>query len=246
MKHLSIALVSIALATACANTENKTSDPMPDETTTTKDTSWHVLFDGKTMKGWHRYGGTTFDSAWVIDNGALRLSTDLKKKNGVKGDWDIITDGEYDNFELELDWKISKDGNSGIFIYNHEDKAKFEHTYETALEMQVIDNDGHPDGKIKKHRAGDLYDLIACSVETVKPVGEWNHVVIRALNGNISFTLNGTEVVKTTLWNDEWKTMVANSKFKSIPAFGTFKKGHIGLQDHGNDVWYRNIRVRKL
>ena len=114
------------------------------------------------------------------------------------------------------------------------------------MEMQVLDNNGHPDAKIIKHRAGDLYDLITSSPEMVKPYGEWNHAEIKCLNGKLDFYLNGTNVVSTMLWDDNWKKMVAGSKFKYMPAFGTYKKGHIGLQDHGNDVEFKNIKIKRL
>ncbi|MFN2440722.1 MAG: DUF1080 domain-containing protein, partial [Chitinophagaceae bacterium] len=116
----------------------------------------------------------------------------------------------------------------------------------TGPEMQVLDNAGHPDAKITKHRAGDLYDLISVSKETVKPAGEWNTAEIIADKGNLRFRLNGEEVVNTTMWDDVWRTMLANSKFKDMPGFGTFKKGKIALQDHGDNVWYRNIKIRRL
>ena len=112
--------------------------------------------------------------------------------------------------------------------------------------MQVLDNEGHPDGKIHKHRAGDLYDLIACSKETVKPHDEWNQVEIKLLNGKLDFFLNGENVVSTTMWDDNWNKMVANSKFKTMPGFAKFKKGGIDLQDHDCTVWYRNIMIKKL
>jgi hypothetical protein len=112
--------------------------------------------------------------------------------------------------------------------------------------MQVLDNAGHRDAKIIKHRAGDLYDLISSSSEPVKPAGEWNQVEIVSNQGKLDFTLNGTKVVSTTLWDDNWKKMVAGSKFKTMSDFGTFKKGKIALQDHGDAVCYRNIMIKKL
>ena len=114
------------------------------------------------------------------------------------------------------------------------------------MEMQVLDNNGHPDAKIPKHRAGDLYDLISCSKETVKPAGEWNLAEIKAEKGKLEFFLNGENVVTTTLWDENWKKLVAGSKFKAWPGFGTYTKGKIGLQDHGNTVWYRNVMIKKL
>jgi len=207
---------------------------------------WQLLFDGKTIKGWHKYGGKPVGSAWKIADGTLYLDTTLKEKWQIKDGGDIISDDEFENFHLKLEWKIAKDGNSGIIFYIHEDTALYKWPWMTGPEMQVLDNNGHPDSKIIKHRAGDLYDLISCSKETVKPAGEWNLAEIRSENGKLDFFLNGENVVSTTLWDENWKKMVAGSKFKEWPGFGTYKKGKIGLQDHGNTVWYRNIMIKKL
>jgi len=146
---------------------------------------------------------------------------------------------------LKLQWKISSGGNSGVIFYASDDSKKYEDTYNTGPEMQVLDNDKHPDGKIPKHRAGNLYDLIA-GPDNVKPVGEWNDMEIIADKGSLKLFLNGKNVVTTTMWDDNWKKMIAGSKFKQWPDFGTFKKGHIVLQDHGNEVWYKNVMIKKL
>ena len=116
----------------------------------------------------------------------------------------------------------------------------------TGPEMQVLDNSCHPDAKIIKHRAGDLYDLISSSKETVKPAGEWNHAVIRSDHGKMEFWLNGTKAVEFTMHDAKWDEMVAASKFKTMPDFGKASKGHIALQDHGDNVWFRNIKIREL
>jgi len=207
---------------------------------------WQLLFDGKTTKGWHKYGGGAVDPAWKVNDGALSLDIAQKKQLNIKGDWDMISDEEFENFHLQLEWKISKNGNSGIIFYIHEDTLLHKRPWETGMEMQVLDNEGHPDGKIIKHRCGDLYDLITGLPESVKPVGEWNQVEIRSMNGKLDLFLNGVNVVSTVLWDDNWKKMVAGSKFKQMAGFGTYKKGRIGLQDHGDNVYYRNIRIRKL
>jgi hypothetical protein len=159
---------------------------------------------------------------------------------------DLVTDKEYENFHLSLDWKIGKGGNSGIIFLVKEDTGTYKNTYETGPEMQVLDNAGHSDGKIYKHRAGDLYDLIASTKESEKPVGEWNHTEIKLNKGKLDFYLNGNHIVSTTMWDDNWNKMVAASKFKTMPDFARFKKGRIALQDHGDPVWFRNIKIEEL
>jgi hypothetical protein len=207
---------------------------------------WVSLFNGRNTAGWHRYGGGKIDSAWHVSDGMLWLNIPAKKAAGVRGDWDIVTDEEYENFHFQCEWKLTEKGNSGIIFYIHEDKKKFNWPWETGPEMQVLDNNGHPDAKITKHRAGDLYDLISAQPETVKPAGEWNLAEVKCVDGKLELMLNGVTVVTTTLWTDEWKRMVANSKFRHMPEFGIHKKGRIGLQDHGDIVYYRNIRIRRL
>ncbi|OIR05052.1 hypothetical protein GALL_128680 [mine drainage metagenome] len=213
---------------------------------TKKQNGWVSLFDGSSTKGWHSYGKSTAGSAWKAENGTLHL--DASKKDGwqIKDGGDIVSDEEFENFHLKLEWKISKDGNSGIIFLVHEDTAKYKYVWFTGPEMQVLDNAGNEDGKIYKHHAGDLYDLIACSKETVKPYGEWNLAEIIVNKGKLELRLNGTTVVKTNLWDDNWKKLIAGSKFKSMPGFGIFHKGKIALQDHGFDVWFRNIEIKKL
>lgn len=215
-------------------------------TTEEKNNGWKLLFDGSTTKGWHKYGGDPIGSAWKIKDGCLYLDTTIKDGGQIKGGGDIVTNEEFENFHLQLEWNIAKDGNSGIMFYVHEDKTKYNWPWETAPEMQVLDNAGHADAKIIKHRAGDLYDLISCSRETVKPHGEWNLAEVKCLNGKLDLYLNGENVVSTMLWDDNWKKMVAASKFRNMPGFATYKKGRIGLQDHGNEVSFRNIRIRRL
>lgn len=209
-----------------------------------KNEGWVMLFDGTTTNGWHTYGKSTGATSWKVSDGALFLDT--TKTNGRRETGDLITNDEFENYHLSLDWKVAQGANSGIIFNVQDDPAKFRNTYETGPEMQVLDNERHPDAKIHKHRAGDLYDLIPSAKETVKPAGEWNHAEIKLNNGKLDLYLNGTNVVSTTMFDDNWKTMVANSKFKTMPAFGTIRKGRIALQDHGDNVWFKNIKIRRL
>lgn len=205
---------------------------------------WTKLFDGKTLKGWHTYGKANVGNVWKVEDGALVMDPSSSKDPSQKGD--LVTDQEFENFHLQLEWKISEGGNSGIMFYVNEDLSKYKRPYNTGPEMQVLDNNKHPDAKIHKHRAGDLYDLIASSEETVKPVGEWNKAEIVANNGKLDFYLNGKNIVSTTMWDDKWRDMLSKSKFSTMPGFGTYKKGKIVLQDHGDKVWYRNIKIKEL
>jgi len=207
---------------------------------------WQLLFDGTTAAGWHKYGNAPVGAAWKIADGAMYLDTSSKKDGKVVGGGDIVTDEDYDNFHLKMEWKIAPGGNSGIMFYVIDDSVKYKHPYETGPEMQVLDNALHNDSQYPKHRAGDLYDLIASTRETVKPAGEWNLAEIKCVNGKLDLYLNGENNVSVQLWDDSWKKMVAASKFKEWPDFATFKKGKICLQDHDNQVWYRNIMIRKL
>jgi 3-keto-disaccharide hydrolase len=258
LKNVLIACSS-AILFACNNENKGTEKAEGDSATATisapmnntlteeeKKEGWELLFDGTTTKGWHRYGNTPVGAGWKVADGNLFLDAANKKDWQVRDGGDILTDNEYDNFDLKLDWKIDTSGNSGIIFYIFEDSVKYQWPWYTGMEMQVLDNNGHPDAKIIKHRAGDLYDLISSSKETVKPALEWNMAEIKCLNGKLDLFLNGENVVSTTLWDDNWKKLIAGSKFKSMPDFGTYKKGKNGLQDHGNTVWYRNIKIRKL
>lgn len=228
------------------STEKKDTTGTTSEAAAAADTGWMSLFDGKTTNGWHAYGKAAAGKAWKVADGAVYLDTSNKKQWQTDDGGDLVTNDEYENFHFKVEWKIAPKGNSGLIFLIHEDTAKYKYVWNTGPEMQVLDNDGHDDGKIPKHRAGDLYDLISCSKETVKPVGEWNLAEIIVNNGKLDLVLNGTTVVSTTLWDDAWKKLIAGSKFKDMPDFGTFKKGHIALQDHGNMVSYRNIMIKKL
>lgn len=207
---------------------------------------WVPLFDGKSLAGWHKYGGAPAGSAWKAQDGILFLDTTGKSGWQIDNGGDIVTDKEFRNFDLKLEWKISPGGNSGIMFLVKEDSNKYKYPWNTGPEMQILDDARNEDGKIFKHHAGDLYDLIPCSRESVKPVGEWNQAEIKILNGKLDLYLNGENVVSTQMWDHNWNKLVAGSKFASMPGFGTFTSGKISLQDHGFLVSFRNIMVKKL
>ncbi len=206
---------------------------------------WIPLFDGKTFAGWSKYGGGAVGKAWKIENGELYLDA-ANKAGWQTGDGgDIVTTEEFENFHFKYEWKIAPNGNSGVIFLVHE-SPEYQYPWQTGPEMQVLDNAGHPDAKIISHRAGDLYDLIVSSQETVKPAGEWNQAEIRINKGKLDFFLNGVNIVSTQLFTPEWEALIAKSKFKSMPGFGKYKKGKISLQDHGDVVHYRNLMIKKL
>lgn len=250
-----ILLAAAGLINACNNEGEKTeaadtpataTTPAPLLTETEIAEGWVSLFDGTSTKGWHKYGGFPVGSAWKIEDGALHLDANQKENWQIKDGGDIVSDEEYENFHLKLEWKIDTCGNSGIMFYVKEDTVKYKYPWMTGPEMQVLDNKCHPDAKIMKHRAADLYDLITAVPENVKPALEWNLAEIKCVNGALEHYLNGEKVVTTTMWDDNWKKMIAGSKFKQWKDFGTYNKGRIALQDHGNHVWFRNIKIRKL
>ncbi len=205
---------------------------------------WQSLFDGTSAKGWHRYGGGAPGRAWRFDAGEISLASVQKAGWQSADGGDIVSDGEYSQFHLQLEWKIAQGGNSGIFLFVNEDAARFPYAWNTGLEMQILDNARHPDGKITQHRAGDLYDLQAASVEAAKLPGEWNKVDIVVDAKDLDFYLNGRHIVHKRLWDQAWEDLIAKSKFAAMPGFGRFQQGRIGLQDHGDVVSFRNVRIR--
>lgn len=244
-------VLAIAFAIGCNATKSTTMNKNDNNLSKAEtDEGWQLLFDGQSPKGWHTYGKTTAGKVWTINDGALYLNSQNKKNLPKEESGDLVTDDEFSNFHLKLDWKVSPKGNSGIIFFIHEDPSKFGATYQTGLEMQVLDNGtstrlGHNDAKLYTHRAGDLYDLLAAK-EALNPQGEWNHAEIKSLNGQLDFYLNGEHTLSTKLWDENWNEMVAISKFKDMPDFGKYKSGKIALQDHGDDVWFKNIKIKRL
>lgn len=211
---------------------------------------WESLFDGKTLKGWHRFNRKGIQPIWTAKKGVLTFDPSLRPK----GDYvhDIVTDKIYKNFQLSLEWNISEGGNSGIF-WGVQEGENIARPYSTGPEIQLIDNERHPDAKNNPnfHQAGALYDLVEPAKDVCKAAGQWNHILltIDQDKNQGSVDLNGIRIVEFSLSGPEWDNLVTNSKFNNtcdFRDFGKFKSGKIGLQDHGDKVSFRNIKIRKL
>ena len=200
------------------------------------DAGWEKLFDGTSTAKWRGYKQTGFPAkGWTVEGGALKV---------LGGGGDLVTREKYESFELEWQWKVSPGANSGVMFHVSED---FGAPYETGPEYQVLDDAKHGDGKNPKTSAGALYALIACNEKkALRPVGEWNksRLVISGTHGE--HWLNGRQVVRYDLGSPEMQALIAGSKFKSMPKFAQEKSGHICLQDHGDAVWFRDIRVKRI
>jgi hypothetical protein len=206
-----------------------------------KSEGWILLFNGKNMEEhWRGFKKEEVPSAWQVEDGAIVLTG--------KGGGDIVTKNEYENFELMLDWKISEGGNSGIF-FNVSEDPQFRFTWQTGPEMQIIDDEKHPDakqGKNNSRQAGANYDLHPLSRPAVKSAGEFNTIRLVVKDGHVEHYLNGEKVVEYTLWSPEWESKVKESKFAGMEDYGRYQSGHIALQDHGDKVWFKNIKIRPL
>ncbi len=212
-----------------------------------KKEGWTLLFNGKDFSGWRQCNGTAMPKNWVVEDNAMKIFTAPDKRPGQGSNGDVVySTKKFKNFELSVDWKAGKATNSGIFYYVREVPGK--PIYYAAPEIQVLDNKDAGDNKLANHLAGSLYDILPCDPKTVHPAGEWNNIVVRVKDGNVTHTMNGVEVVKYTLWTPEWDAMIAKSKFKNFPGFkeGIAHEGFIGLQDHGYDCWFRNLKIREL
>ena len=225
-----------------------------------------TIFDGKTFNGWRGYGKDNVPSRWVIEDGCIKFNGSGGGEAQTAEGGDLIFAHKFKNFELELEWKIYKGGNSGILYLAQEvtstdkdGKEVLEPIYISAPEFQVLDNANHPDAKLGKdnnRQAASLYDMIPAVPQNAKPFGEWNTAKIMVYKGTVVHGQNGENVLEYHLWTPQWTEMLENSKFSKEKwplAFellnncgGENHEGFIGLQDHGDDVWYRNIRVKIL
>lgn len=227
-----------AMVIACGgNTQRADVTPEPTGpntiTSAERRDGWQLLFDGVSTTGWHTYGKQVVEG-WAAKDGTLTRTAAVG---------DLVSDQQFDSFELTLEWKIGEKGNSGIFYWANEGTKVI---YENAPEMQVLDNVGHPDGKSPLTAAGALYGLYPSQQALAKPLGEWNSVRIVTHGGKVEQWFNGVRVVVADFDSKEMKDKIANSKFKQWPTFGKSRRGHIGLQEHESPVWFRNIKIREL
>ena len=224
-----VTLLVLLGSAACAQTGTSAMN-----STATTQSDWRSLFDGRTTAGWRGFRMDTVPGGWQVVDGALTR---------VGGGGDIITTDQFANFELELEWSVARGGNSGIMFRVTEDS---EATYMSGPEMQVLDDAAHRDGQSRLTAAGANYGLDAAPAGAVKPAGEWNAVRLVVNGPHVEHWLNGTRVVEYELWTPAWEAKVAATKFAQWPGYGRARRGHIALQDHGDRVAYRNIRIRVL
>jgi hypothetical protein len=212
-------------------------DPLSAQNTLTDEeraAGWRLLFDGQSMAAWRGYKQQTMPAGWQAVDGTMARVAEAG---------DIITREQFQDFELALDWKVPPGGNSGVMFRVTEDA---ELTYHTGPEMQILDNSGHPDGANPSTSTGSNYALHAPTANVAKPAGEWNSVRLIVKGNHVEHWLNGTKIVEYELGTPEWKKLVAASKFSAWPGYGVAPRGHIALQDHGDAIAFRNIKVREL
>lgn len=198
-------------------------------------TDWRPLFDGQSVGAWRGWISPVFPAGWHVVAGTLA------KEDNVE---DLVTRDEFGNFELELEWKISKGGNSGIF---YRATREYDHIYWSGPEYQLLDDANHPDGRNRVTAAASAYALYAPSAGVVKPFGQWHRTRIIVNGAHVEHWLNGQKVLEYELWSADWAAKVAASKFSMYPNYGLAKKGYIGIQgDHPGALALRNIRIREL
>lgn len=220
---------------------------------------WISIFDGTSFNGWRGYNREDMPAAWTIEDNSIKIQGSGNGEAGAKDGGDIIFAHKFKNFELEMEWKVGKGSNSGIFYLTQE--VDGEPIYISAPECQVLDNENHPDAKLGvdgNRKSSSLYDMIPADPQNSKPFGEWNKVKIVCFKGTVIHYQNDEQVLEYHLWTKAWENLLMESKFKQgskdFPVAyellsncgGPNKEGFIGLQDHGDDVWFRNIKVKVL
>jgi hypothetical protein len=251
MKQIAIVILLIAGLTACkekgqTDMKRESAEIMNEDQMAAGEGDWEVLFDGTSFDGWKGYLQDNVPDTWKLEDGAMVLYPPENRPEGAN--YNLVTENKYTSFVLSLEWRIAEAGNSGVMWGVVEDE-KYHQPYETGPEIQVLDNERHPDAKAgPTHRAGALYDLVAPSEDVTRPVGDWNTMVITVnydkKRGEVE--LNGKKIVEFPVANEMWDEMVSKSKFADWEGFGKFTNGKIALQDHGDQVAFRNIKIKEL
>jgi hypothetical protein len=207
---------------------------------TEKKMGWNLLFDGKTTSGWHGYNLKGFANCWIIEDGAFTTTT----KGGAESQ-DIITDKKYRSFALSIDFKIAKGTNSGIIFQVAED-PKYKYPYETGPELQIIDQANWPDPLKDWQKCGANYAMYPPKSHPCKSIGEWNHLLLVVDGNQVTHVINGVVTVQYEKYSDEWKKLRNSGKWSTFPDYGKFDEGSISLQNHGTQIWYRNIKLKEF
>jgi hypothetical protein len=204
-----------------------------------KKAGWVLLFNGRDTSGWRAYNHKPYDS-WEVVNGQLHCKT---KEQNVQQRADLITVQQYDNFEIQFDWKVDKGANSGVIYHVLETSGP---SYETGPEYQLIDDEGYPQKLEAWQKSGADYAMHPPLSLAAKPAGEYNHSSIMVKGPHVEHWLNGKIVADFDLWTPQWQQLKAAGKWKDAKDYGMAKKGYIALQDHGGGIWFKNIKLRKL
>ncbi|MDT0643238.1 DUF1080 domain-containing protein [Zunongwangia sp. F363] len=250
MKRLRLSLFALALiASGCKNnseTKEQMEEPINEEQAMNEEQNdWEDLTAGSNLEQWKAYNSDSISDQWKKEGNTIVFTPAEGEREGSEN---LISKKQYKNFELNFEWKISEGGNSGV-MWGVQEMEKYNEPYYTGPEIQVLDNERHPDAKNGPIRqAGALYDMVPASEDVTKPAGEWNEetIIINHETNKGSVTLNGTKVAEFPVHGEEWKEMVGKSKFAEWEDFGNSESGHIALQDHGDQVSYRNIKIKEL
>jgi hypothetical protein len=235
-----ISIVAIILITLIASSYHYQAVPDNSLTDSEKKAGWKLLFDGRSMNGWRAYKNQETNS-WTVVNGILYCKGSETDKSDKRAD--LITEDQFQNFELSVDWKISPKGNSGILYMVTEE---FPRSYQSGPEYQLIDDVNFPEKLEEWQKTGANYAMDPAPAAKPKSVGEWNTTRIVVNKGHVEHWLNGKKILEFQMWTDEWQKKKMNGKWKDAPGYGMSKKGHIALQDHGSEAWFKNVKIKEL
>jgi hypothetical protein len=242
MSKYTCQLLSIGLFFCFANSYAQTANKLSEEE---RKQGWKLLFNGKDLSGWHTYMGKGVGKAWQIDDNAIKLDVPVRVGNKAKDGGDIITDATFSgDFEFKADWKVSRLANSGIFFFVDE-SPKNKNMHDSGLELQILDDAIYEGAAENMHRAGDFFGIANARLRESAPVGKWNQVHVIRKGNQFSVFINGFLVQEHNLSSADWKDRLAKSALKAAPVGQGNLTGHIGLQDWGSTVWYRNLKVKQ-